>query len=67
MRDVRGRRVSIIFQEPSTSLNPVLRVGEQIVEVIERHTALRGAAARAKALEWLGRVGIPDPEFKVNA
>src|SRR5512140_2395375 len=59
MRDVRGRRVSIIFQEPATSLNPVLPVGAQIVEVIERHTALRGAAARARALGWLARVGLP--------
>ena len=67
MRDVRGRRVSIIFQEPSTSLNPVLRVGEQIVEVIERHTALRGAAARAKALEWLGRVGMPEAERRIDS
>ncbi len=50
MRDVRGRRISIIFQEPATSLNPVLRVGDQIIEVIERHTALKGAAARARAL-----------------
>ncbi|HEU0202708.1 MAG TPA: oligopeptide/dipeptide ABC transporter ATP-binding protein, partial [Burkholderiaceae bacterium] len=61
MRDVRGRRIGIIFQEPATSLNPVLRVGDQIVEVIERHTPLRGAAARAKAIEWLQRVGIPEP------
>jgi len=67
MRDVRGRRVSIIFQEPATSLNPVLRVGHQIVEVIERHTALRGAAARAKALEWLRRVGLPDPEQRIDS
>ena len=67
MRDVRGRRVSIIFQEPATSLNPVLRVGRQIVEVIERHTALRGAAARAKALEWLRRVGLPDPEQRIDS
>ena len=67
MRDVRGRRVSIIFQEPSTSLNPVLRVGRQIVEVIERHTALRGAAARAKALDWLGRVGLPEAERRIDS
>ena len=59
MRDVRGRRISIIFQEPATSLNPVLRVGDQIVEVIERHTALKGAASRAKALQWLQRGGCP--------
>jgi peptide/nickel transport system ATP-binding protein len=67
MRDVRGRRISIIFQEPATSLNPVLRVGDQIVEVIERHTALRGAAARARALSWLERVGLPEPARRVDA
>jgi peptide/nickel transport system ATP-binding protein len=67
MRDVRGRRVSIIFQEPSTSLNPVLPVGRQIVEVIERHTPLRGAAARAKALDWLRRVGLPEPERRIDS
>ena len=67
MRDVRGRRVSIIFQEPSTSLNPVLPVGRQIVEVIERHTPMRGAAARAKALDWLRRVGLPEPERRIDS
>jgi peptide/nickel transport system ATP-binding protein len=67
MRDVRGRRIGIIFQEPATSLNPVVRVGGQIVEVIERHTALRGAAARARALQWLQRVGIPEPQQRIDA
>jgi peptide/nickel transport system ATP-binding protein len=62
MRDFRGHRISIIFQEPSTSLNPVMTVGRQIAEVIERHTALRGGAAQAKAIDWLKRVGIPEPE-----
>jgi peptide/nickel transport system ATP-binding protein len=66
MRGVRGGRIGMIFQEPSTSLNPVMRVGEQIVEAIEAHTALRGAAARAKAVEWLGRVGIPEPERRID-
>jgi len=66
MRDFRGRRVSIIFQEPSTSLNPVMTVGRQIAEVIERHTPARGAAAHEKAVAWLQRVGIPDPERRVN-
>ncbi|VCU70824.1 Oligopeptide transport ATP-binding protein OppD [Pigmentiphaga humi] len=66
MRGVRGGRVGIIFQEPSTSLNPVMRVGEQIVETIVAHTALRGAAARAKAVEWLRRVGIPEPERRID-
>ncbi len=67
MRDVRGRRIGIIFQEPATSLNPVVRVGAQIVEVIERHTALRGAAARERAMQWLVRVGIPEPERRIDA
>jgi len=67
MRDVRGRKVSIIFQEPATSLNPVLPVGRQIVEVIERHTPLRGAAARERALQWLKRVGLPEPERRIDA
>ena len=67
MRDVRGRRIGIIFQEPATSLNPVLPVGTQIVEVVERHTALKGAAARAKALDWLRRVGLPEPERRIDS
>ena len=66
MREVRGGRVSMIFQEPSTSLNPVMRVGDQIVEAIEAHTALRGKAARAKAIDWLRRVGIPEPERRID-
>jgi peptide/nickel transport system ATP-binding protein len=67
MRDVRGRRISIIFQEPATSLNPVLPVGAQIIEVIERHTPLKGAAARAKALDWLKRVKLPEPERRIDS
>jgi peptide/nickel transport system ATP-binding protein len=63
---VRGGRIGMIFQEPSTSLNPVMRVGDQIVEAIETHTELRGAAARAKAVEWLRRVGIPEPERRID-
>ena len=66
MRRVRGARIGMIFQEPSTSLNPVMRVGEQIVEAIETHTALRGQAARAQALQWLGRVGIAEPERRID-
>ena len=66
MRDFRGRRISIIFQEPSTSLNPVMTVGQQITEVIERHTQTRGQAAIDLAIDWLKRVGIPEPERRVN-
>jgi peptide/nickel transport system ATP-binding protein len=66
MRTVRGNRIGMIFQEPSTSLNPVMKVGQQIVEAIETHTPLRGDAARAKAIEWLKRVGIPEPERRID-
>ena len=66
MRGVRGGRIGIIFQEPSTSLNPVMRVGDQIIETLLAHTSLRGAAARERAIEWLRRVGIPEPERRVD-
>ena len=66
MRAVRGGRIGMIFQEPGTSLNPVLTVGLQMVEAIETHTALRGAAARNKAIDWLRRVGIPEPERRID-
>ena len=66
MRSVRGGRIGMIFQEPATSLNPVMRVGEQIVECIQTHTELRGAAARAKAIDWLKRVGIPEAERRID-
>jgi peptide/nickel transport system ATP-binding protein len=66
MRDVRGREMAMIFQEPATSLNPVLSVGQQIVEVLERHAALRGAAARRRSLELVDAVGIPDPARRLD-
>ena len=66
MRTIRGGKIGMIFQEPSTSLNPVMRVGDQIVEAIETHTKLRGAAARERAIEWLGKVGIPEPERRID-
>ncbi|OZI57042.1 ABC transporter ATP-binding protein [Bordetella genomosp. 1] len=66
MRGVRGGQIGIIFQEPSTSLNPVMRVGDQIVETLTAHTPLRGAAARERAVHWLRRVGIPEPERRID-
>jgi len=63
MRAVRGRRVAMVFQEPSTALNPVLTVGRQITEVIERHT---GSSNREKALELLRAVGIQDAEQRFD-
>jgi len=62
LRDVRGNRVSMIFQDPLTSLNPYLRVEEQLAEVLELHLQLRGQAARARMLEILSQVGIPGEE-----
>ena len=60
MRRVRGREIAMIFQEPMTSLNPVLTVGRQLTEGLEIHMGLSAAAARARAVELLGMVGIPD-------
>ncbi|MCH1879578.1 dipeptide ABC transporter ATP-binding protein [Alcaligenes ammonioxydans] len=59
MQDVRGKRVSVIFQEPSTSLNPVMSIGRQISEVIRRHAVVPAGQERASAVKWLERVGIP--------
>lgn len=66
MRYVRAKKVGIIFQEPASSLNPVMTVGDQIAETIELHTPLRGKAAAERAVEWLGRVGIVDPELRAG-
>src|SRR6266850_7475621 len=66
MRDVRGSRIGMIFQEPGTSLNPVMKVGSQIGEVLLRHTALRGSAVDARVLELLDAVGLPDPKSRVQ-
>jgi oligopeptide/dipeptide ABC transporter ATP-binding protein len=61
MRRVRGREIAMIFQEPMTSLNPVLSIGRQLTEGLETHLGFGPAAARARAVELLGMVGIPDP------
>ncbi|MDN3986711.1 ABC transporter ATP-binding protein [Zwartia vadi] len=66
MRTIRGGRVGMIFQEPGTSLNPVLRIGDQLCEAIVAHTELRGTAARLRAIQWLQRVGIPEPEQRID-
>ncbi|MBI5912358.1 MAG: ABC transporter ATP-binding protein [Betaproteobacteria bacterium] len=66
MRNVRGRRIAMIFQEPGTSLNPVLTVERQIAEVLERHTSLRGDGARRRMLELIAAVGIPDAERRLG-
>ena len=66
LRELRGGRIGTIFQEPATSLNPVMRIGEQIEETLRAHTPLRGAAARARVVDWLRRVGIPEPERRID-
>ncbi len=67
MRALRGKDVAMIFQEPMTSLNPVMRVGQQIGEVLRWHTELRGVAARDEGIALLQRVEMPDPQRQVDA
>jgi oligopeptide/dipeptide ABC transporter ATP-binding protein len=67
MEELRGARLSMIFQEPMTSLNPVYRVGEQIVEGLRRHRRIGKAEARERAIEMLRLVRIPSPETRVDA
>ena len=59
---LRGARAAMVFQEPMSALNPVLTVGAQIQESLLLHTGLRDEEAKARALSWLARVGLPDPE-----
>jgi peptide/nickel transport system ATP-binding protein len=66
MRDLRGNRLAMIFQEPMTALNPSYTVGDQIVEVIVRHRGMGRAAARRRAIEMLRRVRIPEPEARFD-
>lgn len=67
LRQIRGHDISVIFQEPLTALNPLHRIHRQITEVIERHQGLSKSACEKKALEWLQRVGIRNPEAKMQA
>ncbi len=66
LREVRGTKAAMIFQEPSTALNPVFTVGWQLAEGLRAHGEYTKAEAKAKAIEMLGRVGIPEPERRVN-
>ncbi|MGE5669487.1 MAG: ABC transporter ATP-binding protein, partial [Betaproteobacteria bacterium] len=67
MRKMRGADISMIFQEPMTSLNPVFTVGWQLEEVLRLHMGMKGRAARKRAIALLGEVGIPEPERRIDA
>jgi peptide/nickel transport system ATP-binding protein len=66
MRKIRGKRIGMIFQDPLTSLNPLYRIGDQIIETIRTHTSLSEAAARKRAIELLAEVGIPAPDKRID-
>ena len=67
LRSIRGREVSVIFQEPMTALNPVYTIGFQIGEMLRSHNAMSPKAARARAIELLTMVEIPDPERRIDS
>ncbi len=66
MRRIRGEKISMIFQEPMTSLNPVFTIGDQIGEAIRLHQGVNKAEARRRAIEMLHKVRIPAPEKRVD-
>ncbi|MCB5175813.1 MULTISPECIES: ABC transporter ATP-binding protein [Microvirga] len=67
MRRVRGKRIGMIFQDPLTSLNPLYRVSEQLIETIRTHTNLSASAARKRAIDLLAEVGIPAPDKRIDS
>jgi peptide/nickel transport system ATP-binding protein len=66
MRKIRGKRIGMVFQDPLTSLNPLYRIGEQLIETIRTHSTLSESAARKKALSLLEEVGIPAPDTRID-
>ena len=66
MREIRGNKISMIFQEPMTSLNPLLTIGWQISETLRRHTSVSATAARERVVELLTDVRIPEPEHRIH-
>ena len=67
LRRIRGKKIGVIFQDPMGSLSPLHRIGDQLVETILLHEEMSKKAAEAMALEWLGKVGIPDPIVRAKA
>src|SRR5207249_9331485 len=66
LREVRGNEISMIFQEPMSSLNPVYTAGDQIVEAVRLHQGVDGSGARRRAVEMMRLVGIPSPERRLG-
>ena len=66
MSEIRGKEISMIFQEPMTSLNPVLRISSQMNEILVKHEGLNEDEATVKSIEMLTKVGIPEPERRIN-
>ncbi len=66
MRKIRGDRISMIFQQPTTALNPVFKVGDQITETLEIHQGIKGAEAERRCVELLMLVGLPDPQRRMS-
>jgi oligopeptide/dipeptide ABC transporter ATP-binding protein len=66
LREIRGREISMIFQEPMTALNPVFTIGNQMIDVLRRHRGLTRRQARAEAIDMLDKVGIPAPASRVD-
>lgn len=67
LRRLRGRRIGVVFQDPMGSLSPLHRIGDQLVETVCLHEDVTKAAARERAVDWLGKVGIPDPAARALA
>ena len=67
LRELRGRRMGMVFQEPMTALNPVMRIGEQIAEVFDAHVSLSAAEKRQRILAALADVGLPEPEVLIDS
>lgn len=67
LQALRGKKIGVVFQDPMGSLSPLHRIGEQLIETISLHAKMSENAARDMALEWLGKVGIPEPAVKAKA
>ena len=67
LRAIRGRRIGVVFQDPMGSLSPLHRIGDQLAETILLHERVSKASALARSIEWMGKVGIPDPASRARA